>query len=133
VYENINLGSIFQKKDEQNFTDRATLYQDILNFCIEQGQAGKLQFKHREIASWLLENNEELLYYYSGFRAHTKKSVKIENTQERIKKRLDDFVKLDLLRVSETTQQKGGRNNKSLRNYYLRNPIGSFSRIHFSF
>ena len=60
-----------------------------------------------EIAGWLLENNKELLNLYSGSRAHTKKSVKTENTQERIKKRLDDFVRLELLRVSETAQEKG--------------------------
>ena len=107
MYETISLGSIFEKKDEQNYTDKAKLYQDILNFCIEQDQKGIQQFKHREIASWLLENNKELLDLYSGSRAHTKKSVKIENTQERIKKRLDAFVRLDLLRVSETAQQKG--------------------------
>jgi hypothetical protein len=107
VYENINLGSIFEKKNEQNYTDKAKLYQDILNFCIEQDEGGKLQFKHREIATWLLEHNEELMYFYSGSRAHTKKSIKIENTQERIKKRIDDLVKLDLLRVGETVQEKG--------------------------
>ena len=62
VYETISLGSIFEKKDEQNYTNKAKLYQDILNFCIEQEQGGILQFKQRDIASWLLENNEKIRY-----------------------------------------------------------------------
>jgi hypothetical protein len=54
-----------------------------------------------------LENNLELVDFYKGFRAKAKMSSRIDNTQERIKKRLDDLARLDILRVSETPQQKG--------------------------
>jgi hypothetical protein len=107
VHENVNLGSIFEKIDSLNYTNEAKLYQDILIFCIKQEHEGKGYFKHREIASWLLDHNQEFLNFYRGIKAHTTRSNRIENTQGRVKNRLDDLAKLDLIRVSETDQQKG--------------------------
>jgi hypothetical protein len=102
-----NLGSIFEKRDEQNYTNEAKLLQDILIFCINLEREGKKYFKHREIANWLLDHNQELRDFYNGTKAKTNRSNRISNTQDRTKNRLDALVKLDLIRVSETAQQKG--------------------------
>jgi hypothetical protein len=108
MYEGVSLGSILEKKkDTQDYTNDARLYQDILNFCLSQDRNGMQNFKHTEIAKWLLNNNQEFLDFYSGTKAHTKMSSRIENTQQRIKNKLVDLSKMDLIRIGETEQQKG--------------------------
>lgn len=108
----IQLGSIFEKTDGQNYTNDARLFQDILIFCIKREQEGKKYFKHRKVAKWLLDYNQEFLDSYKGIKAKTTRSNRIANTQERVKSRLDDLAKLDLIRISETAQEKGsGRTN----------------------
>jgi hypothetical protein len=107
VQKYIHLGSIFEKIDARNYTNDARLFQDILIFCIEQEQEGKKFFKHREVADWLLDNNQEFRNLYVGIKAKTTRSNRISNTQDRVKNRLDDLAKLDLLRISETVQEKG--------------------------
>jgi hypothetical protein len=112
VQKYIHLGSIFEKTDGQNYTNDARLFQDILIFCIKQEQEGKKYFKHRKVANWLLDNNQEFRNLYIGSRAKTTRSNRITNTQDRVKNRLDDLAKLDLLRIGETVQEKGsGRTN----------------------
>ena len=76
-------------------------------FCIKQEHEDKRYFKHRELANWLLDHNQEFINFYRGIKAHTTRSNRIENTQDRVKSRLDDLAKLDLIRVRETVQQKG--------------------------
>jgi hypothetical protein len=102
----IQLGSIFEKTDGQNYTNDARLFQDILIFCIKQEQEGKKYFKHRKVANWLLDNNQEFRNLYIDSRAKTTRSNRITNTQDRVKNRLDDLAKLDLLRIGETVQER---------------------------
>jgi hypothetical protein len=108
MYKRLNLGSFLEKTpDGKNYTPEARLYQDILDFCVKQDQQGQRHFKHRKIAKWLLDNNQEFLDYYKGMKAHTKMSSKILNTQERVKNKLNDLSKMHLIRISETPQEKG--------------------------
>jgi hypothetical protein len=78
-----------------------------LIYCIKRDQENKKYFKHRVVADWLLDNNQEFRNLYVGIKAKTTRSNRIENTQDRVKNRLDDLVKLELLRISETVQEKG--------------------------
>ena len=103
----IRLGLIFEKTDAQNYTNDARLFQDILIYCIKQDQENKKYFKHRKVADWLLNNNQEFRNMYVGIKAKTNRSNRIANTQDRVKNRLDDLAKLNLLRISETVQAKG--------------------------
>ena len=102
----ISLGSILEKNAE-GYTNDARLYQDILRFCLQLDLEDKRNFKHREVANWLLENNQEFLDFYRGTKAKTKMASRIENTQQRVKSKLVNLTKMDLIRIAETEQQKG--------------------------
>ena len=86
MYRQFGLGSILEKVPSgEGYTSEAVLYQDIINFCMKQDQEGKTNFKHRELANWLLKNNLEYLDFYKGDRAKTKKSSRVEHILPRIK------------------------------------------------
>jgi hypothetical protein len=108
MYRQFGLGSILEKVPSgEGYTNEAILYQDIINFCMKRDQEGKTDFKHRELANWLLENNLEYLDFYKGTRAKTKKSSRVEHILQRIKDRLRDLSRIDLIRISDTPQEKG--------------------------
>ena len=108
MYRQFGLGSILEKvPSDKGYTNEAVLYQDIINFCMKQDQKGKTNFKHRELANWLLENNLEYLDFYKGTRAKTKKSSRAEHILPRIKDRLADLSRMNLIKISETPQEKG--------------------------
>ena len=108
MYRQFGLGSILEKVPSgEGYTSEAVLYQDIINFCMKQDQEGKTNFKHRELANWLLKNNLEYLDFYKGDRAKTKKSSRVEHILPRIKDRLRDLSRIDLIRINDTPQEKG--------------------------
>lgn len=58
---------IFQKDKNGHYTKLALLYQDILSYSIikiKSNPPDSRSFTHRELAKWLLENNNEYKNYY---------------------------------------------------------------------
>lgn len=78
------IDSIFKKDPEGGYYNKkARLYQDILIYgsTIEEGKP----FKLRELAKYLLDNNEEIRNYYLRMKLTT--SNKIENISEKDSKK----------------------------------------------
>jgi hypothetical protein len=97
----LKLSSIVEK-EKSNYTKNALLYQDILRYLICEKKA---TFTHRDVAKWLLINNQEFINFYKDSDGHIPN--KVENTQQRVKDRLGDLVSLDLIQAGSTKQSKG--------------------------
>src|SRR5438046_236990 len=87
---------IFQKDKNGSYTKLALLYQDILGYSIikiKSNSPDSRSFTHRELAKWLLENNNEYINYYKdpSTKYYTLNN-KIENTQQSMKDKLNDLV-----------------------------------------
>ena len=119
----VSIDSIFKKTSDGNYDKNALLYQDILRysivintrqeyFCLGNDKSNKdnnCSFTHWTIAKWLLENNQEFIDRYSK-NSYSDKSKKerIENSQKRVKRKLNDLVNLGLIQIkSNVKQQKG--------------------------
>jgi len=99
------IDSIFKKDPEgRYYSNKARLYQDILIFgsTIEEGKS----FKLRELAKYLLDNNEEIRNYYRGKKLTN--SNKIENIQRRIKRSIDSLVNMGLMKETGTVPEERG-------------------------
>jgi hypothetical protein len=127
------LQSIFQKEDNENYSRNAQLYQDMLRYCkITLSRQERLfqgynnndddnnnnhdtnsSFTYRELASWLMEgNNEEFKHRYHN--KDSQKKDKIENSQKRIKNKLSELIELGLIKSSGSRKQQKGNGTISL-------------------
>jgi hypothetical protein len=111
---------IFQKGKNGNYTKGALLYQDIISYCIDRLEDGTLlnPFTHRELAKWLLNNNEQLINHYKD--PSTKYytiSYRIENTQDTIKNKLNDLIDLGIISIVGSTKVQKGNATTPLYQY----------------
>ena len=100
LYTNLNLGTIFERLND-NFTDAALLYQDILSFSFDRSQKDdkNRSFKYSELAYWLIKKNKELINFYSGSKAHISKRRRLHNHEERFKNKLSDLISMNLISI----------------------------------
>jgi hypothetical protein len=109
----ITVNSIFEKDKDGYYTKRARLYQDIIRYSVvklnKNIEKDENEFKHRELARWLLQNNLELVNRYKEpSTRHITISNRVEDTQERIKKKIEDLVRMKLIaRIGRIKQEKG--------------------------
>ena len=99
------IDSIFKKDPEGGYYNKkARLYQDILMYgsTIEEGRP----FKLRELAKYLLDNNEEIKNYYLGKKLTT--SNKIENIQKRIQRSIEGMINMRLMKEGEKAKEDKG-------------------------
>jgi hypothetical protein len=106
------ISTIFKKKDDGKYTNDALLYQYILKYPIlarEQStnngtsENSDIQVKLWDIMTWLITTLPEFKMKYSNDNI----SKVIPKVGRRIKRKLDDLVKLELL-LSEKKKQKWG-------------------------
>jgi hypothetical protein len=99
------IDSIFKKDPEGGYYNKkARLYQDILIYgsTIEEGKP----FKLRELAKYLLDNNEEIRNYYLRMKLTT--SNKIENIQKRIQRSIEGMISMRLMKEGDKAKEDKG-------------------------
>ena len=101
---------IFQKDKEGNYTKNALLYQDILRYSIDGNyKENDTSFRTRNLAKWLLEENEEFLNYFKDpSTQHFTISNRIENKLDRIKEKINDLIKFGLIEQSGMVKETKG-------------------------
>jgi hypothetical protein len=98
--------SIFEKEEGGNYTKLALLYQDILKFSVVVKEGSP--FKEREMAKWLLYNNQYYINYYRDpSTKKTNENNRVEYILDRIKDKLDDLIKLGYLESDTAPAEKG--------------------------
>lgn len=111
------LGIIFEKGASGYYTSDALLYQDILLYFFEKrdndfSKYGSDTFVFNDLAGWLvMQKNIEFTNYYSGKKAKTTKTSRINATRRRVQKRIDDLK--DVWLLFEITQVKARKNEET--------------------
>ena len=99
------IDSIFKRDPEGGYYNKkARLYQDILIYgsTIKEGKP----FKLRELAKYLLDNNEEIRNYYLGMKLTP--SNKIENILKRIQRNIEGMISMRLMKEGEKAKEDKG-------------------------
>jgi len=111
----IGIHFIFQKNEKGHPTIKARLYQDILRYSINKDKREEYSkfdddsFTHWRLAKWLMLNNQELINRYKDLSTrNTPVKIRIENTQQRTKDRLNDLISLNLITEIGTTKVSKG-------------------------
>jgi hypothetical protein len=74
-----------------------------------EGQPTSRPFKDYELANWLLDNNTDFRDRYTiGPDRYTKRSSRIKNTIRKIQGKIDDLIKLRLIKRAGTVKQSKG-------------------------
>lgn len=89
--------TIVERDQNGHYTRLALLYQDILKFAVFVKQGSF--FKDRELARWLLYNNQHYFNQYKNLsNKKEKEAVKVNNIlYDSVKDKLEDFVMMGLL------------------------------------
>ena len=105
------------RKDVNGYDRNARLYQDILRyFFVLKNNGGSFRF--RELAKWLMKNNEEFVNDYRDLSTrNTTMSNRIEARKDRIKAKLYDLISLNLIEISGTTKASTTDANINLYRY----------------
>ncbi len=104
--ESVSIGSVFSKREDGQYTNSARTYQNILEYCLflrrnQQSENGNNHsFTWWEVTDWLTKNTNSS--------SHKPTKVRVENRQSTIKKKLQDLIDLDLIRISGNRPVKKG-------------------------
>ena len=99
---------------EKGYRDKATvIYRDIIfRYSLlvkKEGQPISRPFKDYELAKWLLDNNTDFRDRYTiGPDRYTNRSSRIKNTIRKIQGKIDDLIKLRLIKRAGTVKQSKG-------------------------
>jgi hypothetical protein len=108
------LYSVLFKKGKKGYRTKGTaIYRDIIfRYALlvkKEGQPTSRGFKDYELADWLLDNNKDFKDLYSKRPDwHTKKNSRKKNTIRKIQGKVDDLIKLGLMRRAGTVKQSKG-------------------------
>jgi hypothetical protein len=107
------LYSVLFEEGKKGYHDKATLiYRDIIfrysRLVKKEDQPG-CEIKEYELAKWLLVNNQDFNDRYTeDVDRHTNKSSQLKNIIRKIQGRIDDLIKLGLMkRVGTVKREKG--------------------------
>jgi hypothetical protein len=113
---------IFERSDNGNFTDEAVLYQDILKYAIvikkskDNENSNDYSFSLWELTKWLRHNHKNYVDRYN-MKPLSNVQIEIESLQKGIKSKVDNFIRLDLIKPIGTRQSKKGRGEITLYTY----------------
>jgi hypothetical protein len=108
------INMIFEmKNDNKIFTDSALLYQGILKYGIEHNNG----FLFTEVGNKLIETIPEFRNYYTGAKAHIRKSARLANRRNRIRDHIFGLIAMELLYVK--AMKKAGKNEEDIPLYDL--------------
>ena len=99
---------------KKGYDDKATLiYRDIIfrysRLVKKEDQPTSHTFKDYELANWLLLNNQDFKDRYTNdVERHTNKSSQLKNIIPKIQGRIDDLIKLGLMKRAGTAKQSKG-------------------------
>ena len=105
---------IFERRDNGNFTDEAVLYQDILKHAIvikrsrDNENSKDYSFSLWELTKWLRYNHKNYMNRYN-IKPLSDPQIEIESLQKGTKSKVDNFIRLDLIKPTGTRQSKKGR------------------------
>lgn len=108
------LYSVLFEEGNKGYHDRATLiYRDIIfkysHLVKKEDQPTSHAFKDYELANWLLDNNQDFNDRYTKDPdRHTNKSSQLKNIIRKIQGRIDDLIKLGLMKRAGTAKQEKG-------------------------
>jgi hypothetical protein len=95
----------YSSKSTRIYTDLIFKFADTVKV---EGRAKSRGIKDYEMANWLLDKNIDFKNYYTNDRSHIKKATRVKNTIHKIKSKVDDLIRLGLIRkVGETKESKG--------------------------
>jgi len=99
----VYISDIFERDKNNNYTKSARLYQDILgyNFVINETLENGT-FRLRDLQSWIVKNNLEIIDYYQGSKSHTSISNRIHAREERINGMIKNLIQMRLIHESGT-------------------------------
>jgi len=92
----IDINAIFEKDANNRYTDDSLLYQDILHYSTISGT-----FKFRELANWLVRNNNAIRSYYdaTSSKKNTNYNARVHGQSTGIQNKLDHLIKLKLIYI----------------------------------
>lgn len=106
-----SLLTLFKKDSSGEYIRNSILYYDILRFFQDQpaDKESKRNLKSREVAYWLLKNNREFIDRYQSetFEKRKRESHMVVDILDRIKDKLETFVKMGILESRKTSAQFG--------------------------
>ncbi|MGC2683108.1 MAG: hypothetical protein WA323_14685 [Candidatus Nitrosopolaris sp.] len=95
----------YSSKSTRIYTDLIFRFADTVKM---EGRARSREIKDYEIANWLLDNNVDFKNYYKDDLSHIRKATRVKNTIRKIQSKVDDLIRLGLMRkAGETKQSKG--------------------------
>ena len=118
------MGLIGSLKEENNgiFTDEAVLYQDILKYALvikksnDKEDSNDYSFSLWELIKWLRYNHKNYVDRYN-IKPLSDPQIEIESLQKGIKSKVDNFIRLDLIKPTGARQSKKGRGEITLYTY----------------
>jgi hypothetical protein len=119
---NKQINSLFDVDKNDQYTKKALIYQDVIRYCIIRPtrSPNSTVFKHREIAKWLVNHNQEFMDRYKDpSTRHITISNRVEDTQRRTKNCIDDLITLRLVRKVGTAKQDKGTGIVDLYEYTM--------------
>jgi hypothetical protein len=118
----IGIDSFFEIRDTGNFTDEAVLYQDILKYAIvtkkskESENSKDYSFSIYDITKWLRYNNKNYVDRYNK-KPLSSPQTEIESLLKGTKSKIENFIKLELIKPFGTRQNRKGGGVVSLYTY----------------
>ena len=122
----IGIDSFFEIRDTGNFTDDAVLYQDILKYLIvtkkskDNENSKDYSFSLWDITKWLRYNNKNYVDRYNK-KPLSSPQTEIESLLKGTRSKIDNLIKLELIKPFGTRQNKKGRGEVML---YTCTPFG---------
>jgi hypothetical protein len=116
------INMIIEMKDEMIFSDNALLYQGILEYGIKYDNGDGFLFT--DMGNWLIETLPEFVNYYSGSKAKTRKSSRLENRRERIQNHLSHLFTMELVRIKRMVPAR--KNKREIEQLYELTTEGQF-------
>jgi hypothetical protein len=102
---------IFKRKKDGNYSNKASLYQDILKYSIvgKYKENDQKSFRLWNLTKWLLEVNVEFINYFKDPSTWTYTTAnRIDDRIPRIKSKVEDLVKLGLIAQVGTVKESKG-------------------------
>src|ERR1051325_3143803 len=128
-HERLHIDLLFETNEDGYFTPKSLLYQDIMEYFLEDNK--EHPFRFTDLAKWLMKKNNEFRNYYSGSKAKVPMSSRTANRRQKIKQCIDDLIGLDLISDQGKTKSQKNETLTPLYAYTIQGQILSFLLLYY--
>ena len=107
----INIILETKEDDYRIFTDNASLYQGILRYARDYSN-DEIGFLFTDMAHWLIKTLPEFVNFYTGNKAKTTKSARLENRRDRIEEYIKQLINMEFIKIKKYISAKKNQKEK---------------------